>query len=174
MLPLSESHSDCVVQFARIGAEVVSTACTIMSRTCLPQSGTDAATNPVASPSPQTPARNGSSACVGGDFVLPRPVPREEHARVQACSDRRRGLTYDAHDEPRQKSMKLPIRKTRSYLLALLYKASFAPGMKKVLPRAKLELFLNLTWIFERLAYNASYAHYATWEHPGRQNTWRS
>lgn len=69
--------------------------------------------------------------------------------------------------------MKLPPTRKRNYALALLYKAMFNRVTKSVGPRAKLRLLLDLTWMFERLSANASYAFYDTLEHPGRKNTWQ-
>lgn len=68
--------------------------------------------------------------------------------------------------------MKLPIRKKRSYLLSVLYKALFNPVTRPLGQKAKVEMFLYLSWVFERLAANSSYQLYSTPDHPGRKNTW--
>lgn len=61
--------------------------------------------------------------------------------------------------------VKISRRKERVVLLSLLYR------MQRLLPmgtRSKLRLYLDLEWIFDRLATEESFRYYATNEHPFR------
>ena len=62
--------------------------------------------------------------------------------------------------------LKLSRKKSRSFLLSVIYRFS------KILPlsrESKLRLFLNLEWIFERLAHEQSYEWYGIKNHPTRK-----
>lgn len=62
--------------------------------------------------------------------------------------------------------IKLSRQKPRNLLLSIIYR------LQKILPlsnKAKLKLFLNLEWIFERLSHEQSFKYYSYMEHPVRQ-----
>lgn len=64
--------------------------------------------------------------------------------------------------------VKISRKKKHIFLLSFIYRA------QKLLPlssKAKLKLFLNLEWIFERLAHETSFKLYKRDEHPVRQQT---
>ncbi len=67
--------------------------------------------------------------------------------------------------------MQLTRKKQKSLLLSLIYKTMFNPLTGRIALKSKFEFFLYLTWIFDRLAYNASYQYYQALHHPGRQLT---
>src|SRR5688500_2845956 len=63
--------------------------------------------------------------------------------------------------------IKLPRQKNRHFLLSVLY------SIHKLLPfsdRKKLKLYLDLEWIFERLALETSFKHYGAEDHPIRKH----
>jgi ubiquinone/menaquinone biosynthesis C-methylase UbiE len=64
--------------------------------------------------------------------------------------------------------IKLERKKKRSFLVSLVYRLSALPFASK---EKKLRLFLNLEWIFDRLALEYSYKIYKPEEHPSRQFT---
>ncbi|QQS32199.1 MAG: class I SAM-dependent methyltransferase [Acidobacteriota bacterium] len=61
--------------------------------------------------------------------------------------------------------LKLQRTKKRSLIASLVYRAKLLPLARK----GKLKLFLDLEWIFERLAHEASYEFYPSDEHPMRR-----
>ncbi len=66
--------------------------------------------------------------------------------------------------------VRIPRRKERVMLLTVLYR------LHRLLPlsaRKKLQLYLDLEWIFDRLAMEMSFQHYAPSEHPFRLHAHR-
>jgi SAM-dependent methyltransferase len=64
--------------------------------------------------------------------------------------------------------IKLPRKKPKQFLLSFIYR------VQKLLPlgnKAKLRLFLNLEWIFDRLAHEMSFKVFSSDEHPIRTYT---
>lgn len=55
--------------------------------------------------------------------------------------------------------------KPRNYLLTFIYRFSKLPFLNK---KNKFILFLNLEWIFDRLAHEYSFKHYSFIQHPNR------
>ncbi len=62
--------------------------------------------------------------------------------------------------------VRLPRAKKRHFLLSLLYRLSKLPFASN---KAKFGLFLDLEWIFERLAHEKSFDYYPGEKHPLRQ-----
>tara|TARA_R110002049_G_scaffold294250_3_gene480789 strand:- start:2943 stop:3674 length:732 start_codon:yes stop_codon:yes gene_type:complete len=64
--------------------------------------------------------------------------------------------------------IKLPREKKRNFLLSVIYR------LQKIIPvsdKKKLKFFLDLEWIFERLAHEYSFKNYNEVEHPLRVHT---
>lgn len=61
--------------------------------------------------------------------------------------------------------VKLKRQKKRNWKLSLMYRLSKLPFMSL---RSKFKLFLDLEWIFERLAHEASFKYYTSQTHPLR------
>lgn len=69
--------------------------------------------------------------------------------------------------------MQLPRKKVKSRLLGALYHALFGRLSGLISAERKLRFFLDMSWIFERLAFAASYEYYPTLSHPARLETQR-
>lgn len=67
--------------------------------------------------------------------------------------------------------MQFSRNKKKSFLLAILYRTFFGPLSGLMSNKKKMRLFCYLTWIFDRLAINASYQYYKALDHPGRKLT---
>ena len=62
--------------------------------------------------------------------------------------------------------IKISRKKPRNYLVTILYR------IKQILPMsdaAKFRLFLNLEWVFYKLAHTMSFKYYSADDHPARQ-----
>lgn len=65
--------------------------------------------------------------------------------------------------------LRLQRKKQRHLLLSFFYRLSKLPLIGK---KQKFKLFLDLAWIFERLAHSSSMDYYKANNHPGRVGTW--
>ncbi|NUM50702.1 MAG: class I SAM-dependent methyltransferase [Flavobacteriales bacterium] len=65
--------------------------------------------------------------------------------------------------------IQLQRKKQKHLLLSIFYRLSKIPWISN---KFKLKLFLDLAWIFERLAHSSSVVYYKAINHPGRLGTW--